>query len=876
MFKKLRDFFKSKKQKGQSMAFFAAAIPFLCLFVGASMDFGWMYYNQSRLQNAADAAARAGAKTLVGGQENAIGGVVNDEAPLSEYHLTQFVSNSDPGLLLMQEKSIISKKEKNQLKNNKPAAGDSIAKIYAEADLKGTKQDPSKAKVRLVEDDNIGVDSSGYENIKFESTLWGPNADDEDALFYTVTLSTKLQHLFGGIMENFGIAQLPSVATSAVKISYGEAGQPLYIQMKQREKHETYSSWEEVKVQNGNNATTANNRSVLTGGSYYSKGNFNRVEASLLSGNSFASSKGNPYKTGIDQTAFDDLFIDFQGEMNRNLTINGDEDLDPNTVSGNWDYWLSGNDLYNNTTKQHEQYYFRVHFPIMIVSKYAIRKGKQAPDPLYAFIEQEPIKQPVTLSDGTTYTRGNMSSVRQIIINNDIANTNEATDRPIVFFYEGPEIPYAPSTPDPNLTDKNKTRSPMSTEDWFKLLVEMKKQAHTDHPKYYDEDGDYIGERPFLPVIVNLYRDFRGIIFTPNNPVIINGNGKKFEGFVVAREFRRLKNYSDFQSARYADGSDKGTPIYVYPDVSTYKGVSNKNAPFYAHVSGWAKKPSATNEQWYDSGTKKYITSSTIVISGTTYRKATVKFNGNSYTGWVKQGQWYTKNDNPNINNHVEIYIDGDSNTKRFVKVIDDNYVNPTGNLLLEANLKLNSNGTTYDLVDSGGTAYVVRFDGRYYTPVTIETVTYTGGVDTITLGNFFASRDKTITQLVNTMYVSATKYKYTETYLNTEGKQKTKTTIMSIGDVQYVNVTASDSSLDADGNVTGEYTETPRNHGTFADDDKLRYDYVNVFNLASNSTYSSFRNVSLANYVYLKKTEKSTLDSHDMFFTTARSRHID
>ena len=125
-------------------------------------------------------------------------------------------------------------------------------------------------------------------------------------------------------------------------------------------------------------------------------------------------------------------------------------------------------------------------------------------------------------------------------------------------------------------------------------------------------------------------------------------------------------------------------------------------------------------------------------------------------------------------------------------------------------------------------------------------------------------------------MYISNTKYKYTETYYNTEGKQKTKTTIMSIGDVQYVNVTASDSSLDENGNVTGNYTETPRNHDSLAEDDKLRYDYVNVFNLNSNSTYNSFKCVSLANYIYLKKTEKSTLSSHDMFFTTARSRHID
>ena len=499
MLRKVLDFFKSKKQKGQSLAFVAIAVPFLCMCLGAAMDFGWLYYNQSRLQNAADAAAQVGARTLVGGNGTGV-----TEVPLSEYSVTKFVSNSDPGLLLLQESSKISPKAKNQLTSKGlPEAGDSVAKIYALSNLKGTKSydntTPNTAqdnvKVRLVESDEVGT-VSGYENVKFESVLWGPNEDDEDALYYTVTLSTKLDHLFGGIMDNLGFGRLPSVATSAVKISYSEDGLSLYEQMKQKEKDETFPNWEEIKVQKGNNATAANNRSVLTGGAYYSSGNTYRTEASLLNGKSFASSKGNPYNTNVDQTAFDDIFIDYQGEENRNLTTNGDHDLDVSKVSGNWDYGdaLSGNAQYN----------FRIHFPVMIVKKYPIRTGKSAPDSLYAFIEQEPIKQEVTLSDGTTYTRGNMSSVRQIIINNDVANTNTSTDRPWVFFYEGPEIP-------------------------------LKKY----HPELYDSDGDYIGDRPFLPIILNLWANFRGIIFAPNNPIIINGNGYKMEGFVVAREFRR-------------------------------------------------------------------------------------------------------------------------------------------------------------------------------------------------------------------------------------------------------------------------------------------------------------------------------------------------
>lgn len=57
----LKKFFKSLTQKGQVLVFYGLMIPTLFMFVGAAADFGWLYLNQSRLQNAADAAANAGA-----------------------------------------------------------------------------------------------------------------------------------------------------------------------------------------------------------------------------------------------------------------------------------------------------------------------------------------------------------------------------------------------------------------------------------------------------------------------------------------------------------------------------------------------------------------------------------------------------------------------------------------------------------------------------------------------------------------------------------------------------------------------------------------------------------------------------------------------
>ncbi len=75
--------------------------------------------------------------------------------------------------------------------------------------------------------------------------------------------------------------------------------------------------------------------------------------------------------------------------------------------------------------------------------------------------------------------------VRQVIINVNVDNTSDNA-RPIVLFYDGPE---------------------------------------------YDES---------LPVILNLNADFKGVLFAPNSPVVINGNNHKLQGFVVAESYVQL------------------------------------------------------------------------------------------------------------------------------------------------------------------------------------------------------------------------------------------------------------------------------------------------------------------------------------------------
>ena len=52
--------------------------------------------------------------------------------------------------------------------------------------------------------------------------------------------------------------------------------------------------------------------------------------------------------------------------------------------------------------------------------------------------------------------------------------------------------------------------------------------------------------RDSLPVIINFNADFRGIFFFPNSPVVINGNNKNFQGYVIAKEYVMLTDEKDY------------------------------------------------------------------------------------------------------------------------------------------------------------------------------------------------------------------------------------------------------------------------------------------------------------------------------------------
>ncbi len=572
MFKKL---FSYLRQKGQTLAFFAISAPVMFLFTGVVADFGWLYFNQSRLQNAADAAVVAGAQQLV-----------FDEQNLSDYSFTKLVSNTDEGLARLVDENVISRRDTSD--------GDKVAVDWIKYNL-----DNGTGTLKVVDiSPPAGSDGSNdttppeWNTVKFKHMLYGSDERDYKTLYYVISVSEGLNHIFEDIFKHFDfIPKLQAKAFSVVKISHYRVvdsadplhGPSLYQQMKELRSTENYATWDHIKheydvlpksqrpVQYQNTATDniARARSIQAKGNEYVAGNFYRTETLTLHGYSKATNgwgKPNNNVAEMNQLLLDNLFVDFKIDI-KGYKFNKDEDLGGETkLSGgnNTEYNLnpsnsqvSGSilnyrihDLINigrwyktgvnldNTEDGYYTYEYKVRDEEFLKKQGykaddAKKKAKEPPDPLYIYIESENFYSHEYQNNNTGF-----NTVRQIVINLNASNNNENKDRPMFFFYDGPE----------------KINSDNNKITWYETWRESW--------KYEDKYKD--NARNSLPVIINFFEDFRGVFFFPNSPVVINGNGKKFEGFIVAQKYLRLKEYSDFPTMAEVgtESTERGCAVY--------------------------------------------------------------------------------------------------------------------------------------------------------------------------------------------------------------------------------------------------------------------------------------------------------------------------
>ena len=164
----------------------------------------------------------------------------------------------------------------------------------------------------------------------------------------------------------------------------------------------------------------------------------------------------------------------------------------------------------------------------------SMRDSEDLADILWVRVESEPMLRYPDSPD--PYTKLNLdikglNSVRQMIINFNESNydVGEQEYRPIVIFYDGPE------------------------------------RYRTDNTL-----------RDSKPLIVNFNAPFRAIIYAPNSPVVIMGDYQNdFRGFIVAKNYVRLKTTADFEAELENDPGK-----YTRTGDNFQKTAAEKN-PYY-------------------------------------------------------------------------------------------------------------------------------------------------------------------------------------------------------------------------------------------------------------------------------------------------------
>lgn len=524
----LKKFLKSlQNQKGQSLALYALLVPLLFTAGGTAVDLGWYYMNVSRLQNMADTAVKAGAEVLVN--------------PLKNGELTDYTY----GYLLpkIPNTAALTKSDRTTAKGDAEAKKYIVKNLPVTAEWKGNK---------------INDDYNDSE-LTFVKNLYEKTDDDYKPLYYEVVLTEKHNHLFKILDSLDTVISVKSVAkfTHNKENDSETPDKTLAEQMEDIKNTKVYTFFEDIKheyelidakkkaeliakyieqgysQQNAEELATndmgtksafqkAEDRSVQTSGNYWDSDKLNnyRTESSTLRGIGGATWR-------VDQYNIDDLFINFEAEVQ--YVFPKDWDLDSEYQPSGISY-LSSNKIFDGKSDPNKvRYKLRIHSLIGVESArnlegtkslnkfpYKVRAGKDAPDPLYARIESETIKRNKYNAAG----HKSFNSVHQIIINVTFPNT-AADDRPIIFFYDGPEK--------------------------------------------IDENSSV---RNSKPLILNLNADFRGVIYAPNSPVVVSGNNHSFEGFIVAKEFVKLKTKEEFETAGYKKvvRKDNNDEIFVKPD----------------------------------------------------------------------------------------------------------------------------------------------------------------------------------------------------------------------------------------------------------------------------------------------------------------------
>lgn len=599
-------FKKFFRQRGQAAVLYALLIPLLFLFVGVGMDLGWYYLNVSRLQNAADAAALAGAKVIerASGNRNIYfsNGLSKNELPadildykkISSYNLGQLRKYEEklPGF------------NSEAFKNSRI-----VAENYTRRNLEDAVEPDSESsevnKLTAVDGWSISTkekDKKVTGNVSLYAKIYDVKSDIITPMYYTVELTEKIRHFF---MPGW-FSDMNASVRAVVMLRPHDTD--LVSTVEKLESKNVIGNWEyQNYFKNRNEVYGGKWTQVQDSSVHYTQGNAYRTEKATVNGNSNT----------------DSLNIDFRAEVKLQMGSDWDIGYTPTLRKANqqrktMDYDSRFTDGWGANLAQNKRVLFTANFGTPYNTRDSYLK-KSETDPLWVRIESDPILDMTYVGKPGHEV---YNSVRQVTFNFNNDNTATYPEghkyagqykyRPYVIFYDGPErIDYA-----------------------------------------VDKDGNEI--RASQPIVVNLNANFNGIIFAPNSPAIINGNGYTWNGFIIAKSFVAAKTETDFTSEGYKKAADsyentlfvkdsdtltetqletlygdgykigtdaKGNPVVIPSTVTDYKKGTTNDANWLAFTLDGEQY--TINRKWIEQEALKDATASSSNNLVKIYRKVT-------------------------------------------------------------------------------------------------------------------------------------------------------------------------------------------------------------------------------------------------------------
>ncbi len=580
-------------RRGQVAILFALMMPIFILMLGVVLDLGWYYLNVSRLQNAADAAAVAGANALredeyfsdykniklVGkypGKDSnkyrvdniyELTAIENTNVIAEEYVAKNLSSNEDT-IINSWTKSEVASDEGLYTKDNNLYYVVKLKEDIRHFFLPGWFDDMTApvTAVALLSKTAIKGDSTsddGESPTMPTMPTFNSSSDDDDVVNEDQQNAIEKVLNENMIVGNWEVQSKykdhnkESDKKYYLKDEYGdfiadpETGKPTMItDFQRRFGYSVYSKkWNHYQDLKNHYKTGEHRRTETIEVVPNKTGLYNVPNRKNGEGNSYTTSaNGNNI---YSEEEVDSLNIDFRQDVEFEDGKNDNGKGISKYLSQDWDFSMNNyadtnydevHNLTNNDgyTMNSPAIYMRIHGTMNFNMPHKTRSSStDDPDILWVRIESEPmLYHPDTLHGETSsnVTIKQLNSVRQIILNFNKDNTGKDENdkdiyRPLIIFYDGPER--------------------------------------------YSESDDI---RDSKPVIVNLNDNFQGVLYAPNSPVVLNDNGKNFTGFIVAKSYLRLKTEDEFyqdpvDGKYYASAADKTNEYFKIEE--THNGVKN-------------------------------------------------------------------------------------------------------------------------------------------------------------------------------------------------------------------------------------------------------------------------------------------------------------